>query len=333
MTRFLQFIAEDASRARLHAQRALDSYLQLSDGKDHPSVAVGLRALAIVTAVGGNNRGEVEDLLQQSAQMWARMYEGAYRDKLLQRFRKTLKPGIIRDDFKLFDGLLTPADCESIISLANLKIAAQEEASRRARAAAAAEYGEEDDDEHGSSSRTRLSPPDEVVLKFYESLVLTRLALSAALLAGVPLYRISDAQVSRVRAGKSRLMADSRGVFGTADNAMPIEMTLCVYLNDDFKGGELKFPNVDSGINVNPVQGRAVLYRCREPGTTQLLEGAKCSEPECTEGDMWMVRLSIGPANFQNWLNFGGLDPMVEDDADDPTRVRLFDFSTCDMRK
>eukprot|EP00954_Amorphochlora_amoebiformis_P006113 479093-Amorphochlora_amoeboformis.AAC.1 len=68
--------------------------LRLTQGKDHPAVAVAMRTVALLTLSRECHNPDGDDkarsLLEQARNMWERMYEGSYKARLEKRLRETL---------------------------------------------------------------------------------------------------------------------------------------------------------------------------------------------------------------------------------------------------
>jgi hypothetical protein len=219
--------------------------------------------------------------------------------------------------FAELDGLLTPKDCEHIIGLTKSRIDYQEVVIKKKI--------EEDflDDEEAAELR-KASDADTVVLKFYESFVLARLAQTAALLTGVPLNRIGDPYVTFLNEAEAPREEEIFGYGEMPDGVpQPDRGSFIVFLNDDIEGGEIQISNLEGkDYVVEPLAGKLLMMQ--RPNTTDS-GAATFQHRPCSKGKKWVLKMEIkGPLN-QNWINYGNLDPLMDPEV--ATMMRAFDLS------
>ncbi|GAB5362944.1 hypothetical protein AAMO2058_000841800 [Amorphochlora amoebiformis] len=296
--------------------------LRLTQGKDHPAVAVAMRTVALLTLSRECHNPDGDDkarsLLEQARNMWERMYEGSYKARLEKRLRETLVPQQRLDGHIVIDGLLTEKDCAEIISLSRSR-----ESYVRARVLRKQrEEYDEDPDEVPPPDEGKYTAAGPTMLKLYENFVLTRLAYSLSLLSGVPFSRISDAEITRFCAGEGTELSEKGGggriytLQGRQD--LPV-INLVVFLTDDYAGGDIHFPYLDNTV-VKPKVGRAILFTSRdEKHPNKLWDGAIYRHIEVgsdSKSEKWVLNMDVGPTGFENWVNFGGVATLLCDESE-----------------
>ena len=64
--------------------------------------------------------------------------------------------------------------------------------------------------------------------------------------------------------------------------------TVLIYLNDDFKGGETRFPNIDNK-KVTPVKGKAVFFWVSDPANKLVYQQTLHGGDPVDEGEKWIA--------------------------------------------
>mmetsp|Transcript_17147 Transcript_17147/g.23998 ORF Transcript_17147/g.23998 Transcript_17147/m.23998 type:complete len:417 (+) Transcript_17147:201-1451(+) len=303
---------EDNHKGLLHAQKALDAYLRISNGKDHPGVAVLLRLVATLSQAE-LSRSEVQSLLDQAQNMWSRMYDGAYRIKLDERFRKTFNFIRSEEHFEEFEGLLTEKDCERVITWAQSRIQAQHKLSENFNKAW--EDGKFNVKDYAAyNNALDVGNQDLIDLKFYESVLLTRIFLSAARLTGVPLNRVTDLSVQKFKIGSIATDFNKLDFYVSDKESSHVEYSLTIFLNDDFNEGQMFFPYLENDGRdylVKPKTGKAVWIREKDQSRFDVLKSTthRHFAPSSGIRDKWIIRIGIGSENYAaNWIDFESRD-------------------------
>mmetsp|Transcript_32923 Transcript_32923/g.53264 ORF Transcript_32923/g.53264 Transcript_32923/m.53264 type:complete len:265 (-) Transcript_32923:57-851(-) len=249
--------------------------------------------------------------------MWSRMYDGTYRVKLDERFKKTFNFVRREEHFKEFEGLLTGKDCERIINWAQSRILAQDALSEKINKAwEEGKFNVKYYDAYNQNIARGVGNQDRIDLKFYESVLLTRVFLSTARLTKVPLNRITDLSVHKLTIGSKATDLNKLDFYVSDKESSHVEYSLTIFLNDDFDEGQMCFPYIENDVRdylVKPKAGKAVWIREKDQSRFDVLKSTmhRHFAPSSGIRDKWIMRVGIGSENYANWIDFGNLDPLT----------------------
>jgi len=106
--------------------------------------------------------------------------------------------------------------------------------------------------------------------------------------------------------------ADSQIAFKSIAESQDTVQSLLVFLNSNFKGGNIEFPLKDGGHRVAPVQGKGVLltFNLNDFNNDDLqYHHMHPSGPN----EQWVLRINVNSENNVNWINLGSLSPLTDE--------------------